>query len=160
MLKSKKHIWGLVAVLIMIDQGIKLIINSKYLEANLPIIQPWVYFRPMFNRDYSWLNSMFQLGIGKWIHIAVVVGMLVAVVLLYKHLYQASETSRLIDSAFIFIVSGATCSLLDKVFWDGSLDFIFIRGFFTFDLKDVYINVFIGLLLYMVLINHKGIRDK
>jgi hypothetical protein len=27
----------------------------------------------MFNRDYSWINSMFHLNVGKWIHIVIVI---------------------------------------------------------------------------------------
>ena len=56
---------------------------------------------------------------------------------------------------FAFLFSGAFCSLIDKIFWDGSLDYILVKGFFTFDLKDVYLNVFNGLLILSVLINNK-----
>ncbi len=42
----------------------------------------------------------------------------------------------------ISFMSGGLCSLIDKVFWDGSLDYILLRGFFVFDLKDCYINIF------------------
>ena len=48
---------------------------------------------------------------------------------------------------FSFIFAGATCSLIDKVFWDGNLYYILLHGLFTFDLKDVYINIFIGLFI-------------
>lgn len=158
MLLNKKYVWIFAVVLIIIEQGIKLVIKGSYLEANLPILTPWLYFKPMFNRDYSWVNSMLQLGIGKWFHIVIVAGMLVLIYLFYKFLNKQSDTTWFIDMAFVFIFSGAMCSFIDKVFWDGSLDYILIKGLFTFDLKDVYINVFIALSLLMVLVNSKGLR--
>jgi len=60
---------------------------------------------------------------------------------------------------FAFIFSGAVCSLIDKLFWDGSLDYILIKGLFTFDLKDVYINIFIGLLTLSLIFNNKTIKQ-
>lgn len=158
-MKNKRCLWVFVFILVMIEQGIKFVINSKYLEATLPILEPWLYFKPMFNRDYSWFNSMFQLGIGKWAHIVIVIILTIFIYLFYKFLNRQSDTPWLIDIAFIFILSGSICSLIDKIFWDGSLDYILIQKLFTFDLKDVYINVFIGLILLMFIINYKGIRE-
>jgi len=151
-------VWIAIIILITIEQGIKLIINQNYLEANIPIISPWIYFDPMFNRDYSWFNSMLQLNIDKWVHILIVLGILIVIYLFYKFLDSCKIEGRIIDIMFAFIISGALCSLVDKVFWNGSLDYILIRGFFTFDLKDVYINVFNGLLLLIFVIDYKGLR--
>lgn len=155
---NKKNIWFLTVILIIIEQGIKFLINSSYLEVNTPILKPWLYFKPVFNRDYSWFNSMLQLGVGKWIHILIVCVILLVIFLFYKFLNRESSTSKLIDITFLFIFAGASCSLIDKIYWDGSLDYIFVNGFFTFDLKDVYINVFVTLTLLMLLIDYKGIR--
>lgn len=109
----------------------------------------------MFNRDYSWFNSMLQLGISKWIHISVVAIMSILIYLFYKYLNKQFGTNKIIDIMYAFIFSGAICSLIDKIFWNGSLDYILVNGFFTFDLKDVYINVFIGLLILSLLLKNK-----
>ncbi|MGI6705589.1 MAG: signal peptidase II [Clostridia bacterium] len=155
----KIHIWISLFFLIVIEQGIKLIINSKFLGKHFPILEPWLYFKPMFNRDYSWLNSMLQLGIGKWVHILVVAGISILILLFYAFLNKEAASSPLIDAAFVFLFAGALCSLIDKIFWDGSLDYIQVKGLFTFDLKGVYVNVFVGLLLLMLLVNHQGIQQ-
>ena len=47
-----------------------------------------------------------------------------------------------------FIVAGALCSLIDKVFYGGSLDFIGISNLFIADIKDIYINL--GLLFFIM----------
>lgn len=158
MVKTTKRIWIITLVLIAIEQGMKLVIHGNYLDLNLPILSPWLYFSPVFNRDYSWLNSMLQLGVGKWVHIVLVSVILFLLYLFYKFLNRDTATTALPDTMFAFIFSGAICSLIDKLFWNGSLDYIALTGFFTFDLKDVYINVFNGLLIFMLLIDYKGLK--
>lgn len=155
----KKSIWPAIICLVALEQGLKVIINSYYLLVKAPILSPWLFFSPVFNRDYSWFNSMLQLNIGRWFHVILVVVMLVAIYVVYQFLRQRLEMDKLINSAFAFLFAGALCSLIDKVFWNGSLDYILVSGMFTFDLKDAYINVFIALFILMVAINHRGIRQ-
>ncbi len=157
MKKSKAWVWFGIVLLIGIEQGIKLIINTHYLNLSKPIFAPYLYFQPMFNRDYSWINSMLQIGIGKWAHVFFVVVMIALIISFYAFMQKTRTVTTVMRVMFIFIVAGATCSLIDKVFWDGSLDYIYLNGYFTFDLKDVYVNVFNGLLVLMVIINYKAI---
>lgn len=145
------------ALLIIIEQGLKLIVNRN-LDAFFPIVPPVLYFKPMFNRDYSWINSMFQLGVGKWVHIALVIGMLVFILLAYDYALKKAG-GKYINVMFAFVIAGAVCSLIDKLFWGGSLDYILLSGFFTFDLKDVYINVFIGLFIAGLLFKNKALKQ-
>ncbi len=158
MRKNRKNIWVAIIILIIIEQGIKVIINNNFLDSNVPIISPWIFFNPMFNRDYSWFNSMLKLGIGKWVHIVGVAVILILAFLFYRSITKKNTKALLIDVAFAFLFSGGICSLIDKIFWNGSLDYIQLKGYFTFDLKDVYINVFNGILILMLVIDYKGIR--
>jgi signal peptidase II len=156
---KKNSLWILTLFLITIEQGIKLLINKYFLEANIPILPPILYFNPMFNRDYSWINSMLQIGVGKWLHILMVLVVLMIVFILYKFLNTKIKMTLFINMTFAFLFSAAICSLIDKVFWDGSLDYIMVSGFFTFDLKDVYINICIGFVIIMIIMDYKGIRN-
>ena len=70
-----------------------------------------------------------------------------------------NNCSRLTEFIFIFVLSGIICSLIDKIFWDGSLDYIQLRGLFTFDLKDVYLTVFEVAVLAMLILNYRNIRS-
>lgn len=155
---NKNFIWIFTFILISIEQGIKLIINNKYLDVNFSILEPLLYFEPKFNRDYSWFNSMLKLGVGKGIHILIVLILILLTFLFYKFINRKKETTRLIDTTFAFLFSGAICSLIDKVFWNGSLDYILFYDLFIFDLKDLYVNVFIGLVILMIIIDYKGLR--
>ncbi len=148
-----------VLILVTIEQVIKVVINNNFLDKKFPILSPLLYFEPMFNRDYSWLNSMLQLGISKWIHISIVAIMSILIYLLYQYINKQFGTNKIIDIMYAFIFSGAMCSLIDKIFWNGSLDYILVNGFFTFDLKDVYINIFNGLLILSLLLKNKVLNQ-
>jgi signal peptidase II len=160
MAAQKNFVHVLTPLLVAVEQGIKLVINRYCLEANLPLLEPWFYFSPMFNRDYSWINSLFQLGIGKGVHIGLVLFVLGIVFCLYRYIVKNHARTALINITFSLLCAGGVCSLLDKVLWDGSLDYIYFRGFFTFDLKDVFINAALGLFLLMLAIDHQGLRTK
>jgi signal peptidase II len=156
---ENKKTWICVFLLIAVEQGIKIIINSSFLDKKFPILPPLLYFSPIFNRHYSWFNSMLKLGIGKWIHIALAALLSAFLYLFYRYLNKRYGTFNIINIMFAFVFSGAICSLIDKIFWNGSLDYILVNGFFTFDLKDVYLNVFNGLLLLSILIKNKDLKQ-
>ena len=98
---------------------------------------------------------MMQLGVGKWAHIALGSLMIIIIYMFYRFLNHKMLTSKIINIMFAFILAGALCSLVDKVFWDGSLDYIMLNGFFTFDLKDLYINFSIGILTVLIITKNK-----
>ncbi|MBW9145839.1 signal peptidase II [Clostridium sp. CM027] len=152
---QNKKTYIVVLILVTIDQVIKIVINNNFLDKRSTILPHLLYFEPMFNRHYSWFNSMLQLGISKYIHISLVAIMSILIYLFYQYLNKQFGTNKTINSMYAFIFSGAMCSLIDKIFWNGSLDYILVNGFFTFDLKDVYINIFVGLLILTLLLKNK-----
>lgn len=56
--------------------------------------------------------------------------------------------------------AGSLCSLIDKVFWGGSLDFIQIPKLFTFDLKDCYLSITQILFIIVAIIHNEEISVK
>lgn len=150
--------WLGIAGLIALEQGIKLLINRFFLDGSIPLLEPLFYFEPMFNRHYSWFNSMLRIEDSRWLHI-VFVGLMIALLFLfYRYVGKRKGTRRITDMMFSFLFAGAICSFIDKVFWDGSLDYIRMDGLFTFDLKDLYINVFNGLLIYALLFRGEQLK--
>ncbi|WP_434304052.1 signal peptidase II [Clostridium botulinum] len=115
------------------DQVIKIVINNNFFDKRFRILPPLLYFEPMFNRQYSWLNSMLQLGIGKYVHISLVAIISILIYLFYQYLNKQFRANKIISIMYAFIFSGAMCSLIDKIFWNGSLDYILVNGFFTFE---------------------------
>lgn len=57
-------------------------------------------------------------------------------------------------------LAGAICSLLDKVLWGGSLDFLQILSFFTFDLKDCYLTIAEIIFVIIGILHSKEISAK
>lgn len=146
---KKGLVW--ISILVIIEQVIKIIINSKYLDADIEIIPNLVYFNPLFNRDYSWINNLFDLGIGKLFHIIMVIFVLIIIYMFYNYSFNNGLDSKMFYYSYLLIMSGAICSLIDKVFWDGSLDYIYLKNLFTFDLKDAYISAFVAIILLMTI---------
>ena len=154
-----KRTWIGTVFLIVIEQYIKIVINNSFLDKRFPILPPLLYFEPTFNRQYSWVNSMLKFGNSKWIHIILVAIMIIFIYLFYKYLNKELGNNKTINVMFAFLFSGATCSLIDKIFWNGSLDYILIKDLFIFDLKDGYISIFIGLLILALVFNNKTIKQ-
>jgi len=123
------------------------------------ILFNFVRFDPKFNRKYSWLNHMLDLGIGKAAHVILCLFALILFWLVYCFIRKKYKTDKLTDLIFICVLSGIVCSLIDKIFWDGSLDYIQFKGLFTFDLKDVYLTIFEVALIAMLIFNYRNIRS-
>ncbi len=61
----------------------------------------------------------------------------------------------LLNFIFVFIISGTICSLIDRVLWGGSLDYILIKGLFIFDIKDTFITTFELLMVFLIIKHFK-----
>ncbi|MFT4144695.1 MAG: signal peptidase II [Mobilitalea sp.] len=155
---NKKKFLSILSLLILLDQAIKLIINQFFYTDNFKIIGDYIQFQPYLNIKYSWINSLFNLGISRILHIIVVVLMIIVISVGYKFIQTVYTLSKVIDYLFLFVLAGAACSLFDKVFWGGSLDYIMLKGLFIFDLKDVYISVFEILLVIVIIVNFKRVN--
>lgn len=151
---SSKIVFVIFLILMLIDQGIKLIIKLFYFDNYFEIIPKFLSFDPIINTDGSWLNARFGLGVG---FSALIILNALAVILfieVYRYYLSKGNKDFWSDMAFLFILSGALCSLIDKIFYGGSLDFIGISNLFIADIKDMYINL--GILFFIMLIYVKG----
>ena len=79
---------------------------------------------------------------------------LIIFVELYRYYKSKGNKDIFSDLTIIFIVAGASCSLIDKIFYGGSLDFIGISNLFIADFKDIYINL--GILFLIILLYNNG----
>ncbi len=148
----------MVSLFICIDQLIKVIILNNYMNKKFYFINNMIGFEPIINTKYSYINSLGNFGIGLTAHI---IGVLIAIlitIIIYFFKNETYGTNPFKEFIFIFLFSGSFCSLIDKIIWGGSLDYILVEGFFTFDLKDVYITIFEVLIISCVIFNYKGLR--
>lgn len=147
---SGKGVFKIFILLMIIDQGIKLIIKKFFFNDFHEIIKDFIYFDPIINTDGSWLNARFNVGVG-FIPLIIINAIALFLFLeIYRYYLSKNPKNFWVDSAFIFITAGALCSLIDKVFYGGSLDFIGVSNLFIADIKDIYINI--GLLFFIMFI--------
>ncbi len=130
---------ALIAALIALDQGSKNWAQARFYFGK-ELIAGWLALAPARNNNQIWLGlwipALRDPVTATAINIAVLGGMLLA----WRH----SERSRArapgaVTAVWALGFSGALCSLFDKLFWNGSLDFLLVRGRVAFDLKDAYI---------------------
>ena len=154
---SKKLLFLLFILLFFIDQGSKLIIKIFFFEKKFYIISNLLSFNPIINTKGSWLNVRFNININ---FIALISINFIALFLfteIYRY-YNAKEKNFFIDLCYIFILVGSICSLIDKIFYGGSLDFIGISNLFIADFKDIYINL--AIFMFIIVTYNNDINNK
>ncbi len=97
----------------------------------------------IFNNELNMSLSNVFLGV-----LNVLIIILVIFLYLYLKKHSSQENVRYLNSMFTFLLAGTICSLIDKIFWGGSLDYIRILSKIV-DLKDIYL--LIGFVFYFVL---------
>jgi len=144
-----------ILLLVINDIGIKIIINEKYFDLRFDIMGPFLGFAPRINNsNLSIYNSFFDLQIPYKIIFLLNIFILFVFLLFFILLNKETKGNRkaiLLTNIFvIFIESGTICSLIDKIWLRGSLDYIKITHWII-DLKDIYI--FLGVVsLFFTLI--------
>ena len=133
-----------ILILVFIDQTIKIIIYNFYGEIHFEIIPSLIEFKPTFNVKHSWVNGLlnknFGINVGFLPHVILylLIGILVPMYFSYFR-NKVAYNKKLIDTATIFMMAAILCALIGNIIWKkGTLDFIYLKPFFVFDLKDVY----------------------
>lgn len=166
---KKRTIILWILVFTIIDQVIKIIINTFFLESHFEIIPSIIEFKPIFNQNYSYLNDLLirhsNINLGVLFH-AIMYLLGIFIITIIWDFYRNIVYSKLIDFAFIVFMSGFFCSIIGNLIWEkGILDYIYLKPLFVFDLKDIYLNSFIFLFLayqikYIEIFKTKNIRLK
>lgn len=159
---SLKHNYGfnfnnliiLFLIFLFIDQGFKIIIKFFYFNVKKTIIPDILYFSPIINTDGSWLNARFGTSVSFPLLIIINIIALIIFIEVYRYYNFNGNKDFWSDMCFIFVLCGALCSLIDKVFYGGSLDFIGISNLFIADIKDIYINL--GILFFIITLFNNG----
>lgn len=150
---KNRTLFSIFVLLMLIDQGIKLVIKLWFFDTRFDIIPNFLSFHPIINTQGSWINARFGTGINFG---ALILVNLVALFLFtecYRYYIHKGNKDFFADLCYVFIMAGALCSLIDKVFYGGSLDFIGISSLFIADLKDIYINMAIFFFVLTIFFN-------
>ncbi len=150
---SNKTLIKIFLFLMILDQGIKFIIHKWFFNKSFNIIGNFLSFQPIINTDGSWLNVRFDVGLN--FDFLIIINLIALIMFLEFYRYYLSKGHKdfTADMCIVFIMAGALCSLIDKVFYGGSLDFIGISNLFIADFKDIYINFAILFFLLCIYFN-------
>ncbi|AQR97978.1 signal peptidase II [Clostridium saccharoperbutylacetonicum] len=144
----------LLLLFLVIDQGIKILIKFFWFNNNFQIIKNMLSFNPIINTEGSWLNARFGTSVSFPILITLNMFAIVIFLEIYRYYLHKGNKDFWADMCFVFVICGAICSLIDKVFYGGSLDFIGISNLFIADIKDLYINM--GILFFALTMFNNG----
>lgn len=131
-----------VLFLILIDQFIKMVISKLFMQYEFDMVIHLLKFNPERNINLSWFGNF--VDIFSSLFITVLLNTLAIFIFVSGYLLYKAKTKQTSFSVKIIMtcgLAGCFCSLIDKLFWGGSLDFLQIPNFFVFDIKDSYLTV-------------------
>lgn len=154
---SKKLLFFLFTFLFLLDQGTKLIIKIFFFHKKFYILSNLLSFNPIINTKGSWLNVRFNININFITLILINFTALFLFTEIYRYYNNNEKKNFFVDLCYIFIMVGSICSLIDKIFYGGSLDFIGISNLFIADFKDIYINL--AIFIFIIIIYNDNNND-
>jgi len=143
--------------LVFIDQTIKTIIAINFMEPHVHVV--WIegilVFCPTQNIHLGWLSNMLDYMMPVYMAVTLIIISIFLAIAVYRLFaycsFNWSEHKYLPGLYLFFTVSAASCTLIDVVFWGGSIDYIQLFNWFIFDLKDVYSSLgSVFVLLYLI----------
>ena len=138
----------IIIILTIIDQVIKIIINKYYMDYQCVFIRSLLSFFPVINRKYFFVNTLLNTKIGFVVITCILILGLIFLLIIYKFLKERIIKPFFVDCGVILCTSGIICAIITVLFWDGTLDYIYLLPVnIIFDLKDIYLKGWCILLL-------------
>ena len=144
-------------ILVLIDVFVKVVIDMSYMSKKV-LVNDKLGFYPFLNVDQlSIFNNELDLNVSLAFLIFINILFIIFIcALIYMHHKKSENTSQFMFWGLYLILAGTVCSLIDKVFWGGSLDYILI-GSKIVDLKDIYMCI--GFCIYLVFTLHQEYKQ-
>ena len=142
MIKKVKSFVIPVLLLALIDQTVKMVISKTFMQCEFDIIGDVLRFHPELNTHLSYAGNFIEILSSPLVTILLNILALFLFLSGYMlYLEKRTRTSFSVKTIMICGIAGCLCSLTDKLFWGGSLDFLQIPTLFIFDLKDCYLTI-------------------
>lgn len=147
--KNKERIFSIAAIVIIIDQVIKILITTKMKVEDVITVIP-NFFSIMYVKNKGAAFSILQDQ-----KILLVIISLVVLFLLNKYIDRYKDFNKLSIISLGFIIGGIIGNLLDRLIQDGVIDFLsfqFGSYFFpVFNIADSFIVIGVGLLIISII---------
>ena len=140
---------------------VKMAIANSFMQYEFDIIARLLRFHPEQNTNLSWVGNFVDILSSPWL--LALINILVIFVFLSGYLLYTAKTKQTrfpVKMLLVCGLAGCFCSLIDKLFWGGSLDFLQMPGLFIFDLKDCYLTVATILFVAAGILHSKEISVK
>jgi len=135
--------WFFLVGAVAVDQAIKAYLFSRdWNSISIALVEPVFYIRPTHNTAGSYLWVL--LGFKKVPHLVNIIlfsGLGLVFVEIWRFYVSRKRNSFWINGFIHLFLAGLAANLIDNAFWGGSLDYVTINPFSTFDLKDLYITL-------------------
>lgn len=144
MFRVKKGVnWIFLILAVWIDQGIKAYLFSLEWESiSIPLIRPVFYLEPTQNTLGSYLWVLLGLKEVPQLLNYILFSLIGILFIEVWRFYVSRKRNSFWINGFIHLfLAGLAANLIDNAFWGGSLDYITIKPFYTFDLKDLFITL-------------------
>ncbi len=140
---NQRICWLAIALMLGADQAIKIYLFGLDWESmRIPIIDPVFYFDPSHNTAGSYLWVLLGIENVATVPHVIFVSLLAFLLFEYWRFYTSQKSITFWAKGFVHLfLVGAFANVIDNIFHGGSLDYITIRPFYTFDLKDMFITM-------------------
>jgi signal peptidase II len=135
--------WAFLVAALLVDQGIKAYLFTLEWESiSIPLIRPVFFIEPTQNTLGSYLWVLLKLKKGSHLLNIILFSLVGLIFFELWRFYVARKRNSFWINGFIHLfLAGLFANVIDNAFWGGSLDYITIKPFYTFDLKDLYITL-------------------
>ena len=142
--KVRKGInWVFLLLAVALDQGIKIwLFSMEWEQLSIPLVEPVFYIQPVQNTLGSYLWVLLDLKKGSHL-LNIILFSIIGVLFfeVWRFYVQRKRNSYWINGFIHLFLAGLLANLIDNAYWGGSLDYVAIKPFYTFDLKDLYITL-------------------
>lgn len=157
-MKSRENIFKITAIILMLDQFIKILVN-RYMDlgSQIKII-------PNFFSLFYLKNTGAAFSILEDNTVILVIISVIIIVILDRYIKTEKNFTRLSEISLGLIMGGIFGNLIDRIIHHGVIDYlsfkIFSYSFPVFNLADMAITIGVGLLLISMISDKKNERNK
>lgn len=157
-MKSREKIFKITAIILMLDQFIKILVN-RYMDlgSQIKII-------PNFFSLFYLKNTGAAFSILEDNTVILVIISVIIIVILDRYIKTEKNFTRLSEISLGLIMGGIFGNLIDRIIHHGVIDYlsfkIFSYSFPVFNLADMAITIGVGLLLISMISDKKNERNK
>lgn len=147
----------LIVSLVMLDILVKILIQSYFMDSQFLVTRGFGISPHLNTTQLSIFNRELQLDVRLGHLILMNIALLAIFVIAQKRIRKEKIAGDKLYFWTIPIEVGAICSLIDKIVWHGSLDYLLIRSSVV-DLKDIY--MFVGFIMLVFWSVWPRLREK